>query len=228
MDGDLEVIIGAYDHRLWVWLHDGMLMDGWPQLTGTSNLAGIMATPAVANLDPSDETPEIAVGTKNNSLYAWHANGNLVSGFPVATNGGIQSSAALGDIDSDSDFEIVLGFANTFGNGGVIAFHHTGQMVLGFPYNTSEAVQSTPVLGDFSGDGDIEIIFGCDNEYVHVIDLPGVFNPENCPWPQFHYDAQNLGYQSNASILSADNPKVIPLLAVFVVVLYYKSLKKRQ
>ncbi|MFX0064184.1 MAG: FG-GAP repeat domain-containing protein [Candidatus Hermodarchaeota archaeon] len=348
LDGDLEVIIGGYDARLWVWHHDGTLMEGWPYVIGSSNLQGTMSTPAVANLDLSDDTPEIVVGSNDKNLYAWHANGTLVDGFPITTNGRIQASAALGDIDGDeyleivvgtenaslyawnhdgsslagfpykannnlfaspaladlnkdgilniifvdmggrtnqegpnihvldyqghhlpgwpqpidirtdqynfvtvqsspvvgdingdSALEIVLGIAIANQKGGIIAFHHTGQLVKGFPINTTEAIQSTPILGDFAGDGDIEIIVGSHDGFVYVIDLSGVYIPENCPWSQFHHDEQNLGYQPISSVISPNSrigelfASLLPIgligggLLVASVYLYFKRQRKR-
>ncbi|MFX1254140.1 MAG: FG-GAP repeat domain-containing protein [Promethearchaeota archaeon] len=347
LDGDLEVIIGGYDARLWVWHHDGTLMEGWPYIMGYSHFQGTMSSPAVANLDPSDKTPEIVIGNNDNHLYAWHANGTLVDGFPTSTNGQIQSSAALGDIDGDgyleivvgsendslyawnhdgtsltgfpykannnlysspaladlnkngildiifadlgghlnqegpyihvldyqglplpgwpqlidiptaqynfvkvqsspvvgdidgdSDLEIVLGIATAGEKGGIIAFHHTGHLVKGFPINTTGPVQSTPILGDFAGDGDIEIIVGSHDGYVYVIDLAGVYIPENCPWSQFHHDEQNLGYQPISSVISPNFligeliASLLPIgligggLLVVFVYLYFKKQRK--
>lgn len=62
-DGDLEIILGAYDQRVYAWHHDGTSVEGWPVYTRTGTLGGkIIHSPSIADLD-GDGTFEIIVTT---------------------------------------------------------------------------------------------------------------------------------------------------------------------
>ena len=54
-NGDLELLIGGDDDRLWAWHHDGSLVAGWPQTTN----ADLFSSPSVGDLD-GDGDLEIA------------------------------------------------------------------------------------------------------------------------------------------------------------------------
>ena len=49
------------------------------------------------------------MGSHDYNVYAWRHNGTLVSSWPRSTNGPINSSPALGDIDGDLLTELVIG-----------------------------------------------------------------------------------------------------------------------
>ncbi len=96
----------------------------------------------------------------------------LHSGWPQQTDYPTDSSPALADLDGNGDLEIVLGTAhptltndNIPGAGSVYAWHHTGQLLPGWPVHPLNLegddgpIQSTPLIGDIDQDGAPEVVF---------------------------------------------------------------------
>ncbi|PXF58268.1 MAG: hypothetical protein C4B59_13600 [Candidatus Methanogaster sp.] len=151
-DGDLEVVVGSKDDRVYAWHHDGSTVTGWPKRTFGGDVS---FSPALGDID-GDGDIEIVVGSDNYKVYAWHHTGSTVTGWPKKTNYYVRSSPALGDIDGDGDIEIVVGSCDRR----VYAWHHDGSAVTGWPKKTGGYVYSSPALGDIDGDGDIEVVVG--------------------------------------------------------------------
>ncbi len=119
-DDDLEIIWTANvtGHRSDMLVVDtdfvggtsGDILSGFPiELPGSSE-----ASPVVGDID-GDGVCEILLGIGGgdteapNNLYAFHASGSSVDGFPIALNGPLRSSAVICDLDFDSDVDIVYG-----------------------------------------------------------------------------------------------------------------------
>jgi hypothetical protein len=174
-DGKLEVVSGSYEGSVYVWRHDGTLLDGWPVYIGYpiySSPGGDHAlTPALADLD-GDGDLEIVINTdnedpyrdlKNERLFVFHHNGKPFEGdWPKLFIRRYQSqftyltrAPVLADIDGDGDYEILLGGEDQ----NVYAWHHDGTIVNGWPVKIDYYIDATTVaVGDIDGDGDVEII----------------------------------------------------------------------
>jgi len=169
-DGDIEVVVGSsWDGgkrgKLYVWHHNGSIVEGWPKEAGSYDG---FSTPALGDID-GDGDLEIVVGlyhisSEQGKVYAWHHDGSTVKGWPRYTRDGVSSSPALGDIDGDGDMEVVVG---SYDNN-VYAWHHNGSTVKGWPRTTGDGVMSSPVLGDIDGDGDLEIVVGSWDDKVYA------------------------------------------------------------
>jgi hypothetical protein len=126
-DGNLEVIMGADSHfegnpidtpnggGIYVFRKNGTNFPGFPQfITYPSGVTpvGIQSSPAVGDID-GDGCPEIVVGTGVSSstggklLWAWHSDGSVVNGWPVALDGHPNTSPILVDLDGDGDLDVV-------------------------------------------------------------------------------------------------------------------------
>jgi len=158
-DGNIEVIVGSYDNKVYAWHHDGSTVTGWPITTG----GGVWSSPAVGDID-GDGDIEVVVGSADEKVYAWHHDGSTVIGWPKTTGARVLSSPALSDIDGDGDIEVVIGSYDDK----VYAWHHDGSPVTGWPTTMGEGVRSSPALGDIDGDGDIEVVVGSFDDKVYA------------------------------------------------------------
>jgi len=139
--------------------------DGWPQET----TGRVDSSPVIADLD-DDGMPEIIVGsgaTGDNKfkVYVFHSDGSIMDGWPVPISGEIYGSPAVGDLDKDGDFEIIIGCFGSF----IYVWHHDGTIVDGWPQKV-DYITASPTLADIDNDGDLEIITG----------TTGVANSRSC------------------------------------------------
>ncbi|MBM4130275.1 hypothetical protein FJ250_04515, partial [bacterium] len=86
----------------------GQVRPGWPvDLPGAGE-----ASPVVGDLD-GDGVPEVVQGIGGGdvgapyNLYAFHANGQLMTGFPITLTGPVRTSPVITDIDLDGDVDLV-------------------------------------------------------------------------------------------------------------------------
>jgi hypothetical protein len=149
-DGDLEIVVGSSDDKVYAWHADGTLVTGWPQTTG-----GYAGTPALGDID-GDGDPEVVVGSYDAYVYAWHSDGTPVAGWPQWVRDHADTPA-LGDLDGDGDLEVVAG---TVGAGYVSAWHGDGTRVVGWPRQIYAMGGALPALGDIAGDGRPEVVAG--------------------------------------------------------------------
>jgi subtilisin family serine protease len=99
-------------------------------------------------------------------INIWTADGNSLPGWPVDMGYIWPSSAAIGDIDGDGDYEVVV--ASEY-DAVVCAYHvESGELVDGdWPAMVGGwygFISAGPVLADLDGDGDSEIIVALDEE----------------------------------------------------------------
>ncbi len=116
----------------------------------------------------NDGSLEVIVATLGGYVYAWHYNGELVSGFPVDLQSPINSSPAIGDIDGDNrTLEIVIGTKE----GLIYVLKNNGAVMDGWPIPVIDTISSSPALGDINDDGNIDIIVAIDTgqRYIGLI-----------------------------------------------------------
>jgi hypothetical protein len=143
----------------------GDLPDGHPD--------GFTSTPALGDID-GDGTKEIVIGGMDRRLHAFHYNGTYVAGWPLAREYGIsrdsRSTAALADLDGDGVLDILIGsnnFSIPFCANPYLFYGMKGTSVPlpGWPYSTTQNIESSPAIGDINNDGSVDVVFGTGDFY---------------------------------------------------------------
>ena len=213
-DGSPEIIVGTgsyyYRHspdhpqngfRLFVFDNQGRDFPGWE---GGKRVGGpVPASPAVGDIS-GDEGLEIVIPvSEERKLYAWHANGTPVSGFPMLpvdhhnqtlANFDVGSTSILADYDGDQKMEILFNQAWT-----VAVVDGTGTQLTAntFPNNVKPifyaegTLLNNPAVADLDQDGELELV--AHNSTLYVWDLPGSRSSGDA-WPSFKRDALGRSY----------------------------------
>ncbi|CAM2008108.1 S8 family serine peptidase [Acanthopleuribacter pedis] len=168
-DGMLYVLLGDQEGRLYAWDRNGRLKDGFPVgvdpnlsretpctaplLPDCDDLGPVdlrneqnqrdhafFAAPAVGDLDPLYPGLEIVIGAADSHVYAFHADGSPVPGWPVllrdpAKVAAVDAATRIYTIREDGDFR-------------------PGSKII-----------TTPSLADLDNDGDLEVITLVNEQY---------------------------------------------------------------
>lgn len=194
---------------------NGNDLPGW---AGGKVVGGtVPASPSVGDIT-GDGKPEIVVATSRpeRKLYAWHADGRLVSGFPIQPldhTGNVNADFNLGtgfvlaDTDGDGANEILFNQAWTVtivdGNGRQLTspqFPATDRPI----YYAEGTLLNTPAVGDLDNDGKLELI--AQNSKLYVWELPQS-TPETA-WPMFKHNPARTGNNIPAYLKVAPVPAV--------------------
>ena len=153
-NGDLEIVIGGFDTRIYAYHHNGQPVAGFPAAsalyyrTGWEDLRArltdsIWGSPALADMN-GDGRPEIFIGTDE---------GNLDDSHPGDANGWT------------CPYRLPAGWEEGYCGGALYGLTGSGALLPGFPQYRLETFQSTPALVDVTGDGRPEIFIGTGTFY---------------------------------------------------------------
>jgi hypothetical protein len=148
-DGHLEMAWGTIggNARVFVYRDDGTLQPGWPV---TVPAFTFNAQVTLGDVD-GDGGVDVVLGgstalfSSRGWIYAWHADGTPVAGFPFQIPDGkaiLASSVTITDLDQDGDVDLLVGAITGFGgttSGGMYAFD------LAAPYDPT--TMEWPTLG---------------------------------------------------------------------------------
>jgi hypothetical protein len=192
---------------------NGNDLPGW---AGGKVVGGtVPASPSVGDIT-GDGRPEIVVATSmpEKKLYAWHADGRLVAGFPMQpldhtgrTNGGfnVGTGFVLADVDGDGANEILFnqGWSVTIvdGNGQQLSsprYPATDRPI----YLTDGTLLNTPAVADLDKDGQLELVV--QNSKLYVWKLPQ--STAESAWPMFKHNPARTGSNVPAYLKVAPVP----------------------
>lgn len=189
-DGDLEIVIGSKDSKIYLVQDDGSAAVIY---TATHYL---LAPPTLFDLD-GDGDLEIIMPGYGRELIAIHHDGLLLDGFPITQTDRLTKGVAVGDINDDGNVNIIVG---DWG-GMLYAYQLDGTQAPGFPVTVSanDKLKSAPVLIDLdqSGDGQLEIVIGSDDNLLHAYSSDGTHL-----WSFQSQGAQNI--QTDPAICDMD------------------------
>jgi hypothetical protein len=216
-DGDLEIIAGTWDHRVYAWHHDGTWVEGWPRHVFDT----VWSSPSVGDLD-HDGILEVVVGADahhdpyfgsidGGALYVFRADGSYFPGFPVYMPENFESSPALSDLDGDGFLEIVIGGGSFYDHGPagykVHAVNRFGKPLPGWPVSTGHHVTGSPAIADLNRDGRHEVIVGSWDQRLYA------WTSNGQPAPGFPVTPRNYSgatYKVHSPIVADANADGMP------------------
>ncbi len=161
-DDTLEICIGTGNYQYLFFLFDHRGGELWRRaVAGKAHSTG-----AVGDLD-NDGDIEIIHGTDDatpaGEVYAWHHNGDPVTGWPIIVGHHVDGGPALVDIDGDDSLEVFVGSIDNY----LYGWDHRGNDLPGWPRmvgsgSVFDGIVSSPAIGDIDNDttNGVEVVIG--------------------------------------------------------------------
>jgi hypothetical protein len=130
-------------------------------------------SPVVGDVN-GDGSGDVVIGGQDGGVYVYDANGQRL--WRAQAGAAVSSTPAIGDVNGDGSNEVVVGTGaldTGAHNGTLDVFDSNGRlscrMVVPATYGFS-LITGAPAIGDVTGDGVNEIIFGSHNTTIYVLD----------------------------------------------------------
>ncbi len=136
--------------------------------------------------------PDVALGWANGKIMALNGSeGELIWEYEADEEIRFVSSPALADFNKDEIMDMII--ADEEGNLYVINPREGASDRIFTDERLNTGITSTPVIGDVTGNGYLEVIVtSLDNE-IHKFSLPTRVFQNRLEWPNFRNDARNSG-----------------------------------
>ncbi len=193
-DGDMEIFIGTRSGKLEGFDGDASDLPGFPFVVG----GDIYCAPSIGDVD-GDLMPEIAFVAENDSVHVINHDGSRLEGWPIHLrndNWALAPSIAMADMDGDDLPELFVCGIETYEVMEVGWLDGDGSWLPGWPIEAAFSTQSSPVVGDLDGDGDLETVLG--NEFASI--------------EAWHHDATPV---AGFPIITGDYVRAVPTLMDF-------------
>lgn len=157
-DGTLEILAASDAGRLHAWHKDGSDVQGWPVSLGYRAWAAPTILP---------EKHVAIAGLRQMLVYT--AEGLSAPGWPQPQPEWSTATAAV----APGLLAVTTALVGERENGALCAWRPDGTPYEWSPLALAADSSSSPVLGDLNGDGALEIVFGDDAGWVHIVTLSG-------------------------------------------------------
>ena len=147
----------------------GQNISGFP----VSGLTLTVMGPSLVNLDDELDLEIVYAGnlTANCPITVIKSNGEILRQTTIPAR--VTTEIAISDLDRDG--VPLLVFGDSAGNLHVMTPNL--QHIQGFPVNVGNAIDSSPVFADVTGNGKRDIIFGDNQGFIHIVDINGKHLP---------------------------------------------------
>ena len=171
-DTDLEIAVTSRDNKVYAFNQDGSNVSGWPQSITPFGVMFLYNSPAVGDIDNDGRDEIIVAATVDGNIYggkviAFDSDGSVL--WTGATYYNAYSSPVIGNIDQDTDIEIIVVSVYK-----IFTFEHDGTPKWTAPIGET-SMMGTPQLIDITGNGIDEIFFTTRNGIVHGMYSNGTF-----------------------------------------------------
>ena len=144
------------------------LPGSWPQ---PGSAPSVMYGPALGDLD-GDGTLEIVSGGDDGQLWAWHADGSIVDGYPIAIGAPLARGIALSDLDGLPGVEVIVAVSD----GTVHAFRSGGVALPGWPVSVP-IFPGAPAIGQIGAYSSPSIVVIAAGNEIHAFSPQGLDRP---------------------------------------------------
>lgn len=194
-DGTLEIIGASHGNspEYYIFRHNGTPYKAWPLFV--PNREWTFSTPTLVEINGIKQIlmSRPIKSTTTDMLYSWTEDGDLVDGFPIEKEGGLEGIISVADVDNDGEMELIFGSnrIDTLGYGFIHAFNIDGSgEVEGFPLRPKGwTLMNGAALGDIDGDGQMDLSalsytlgLDIDSIYLNVYNLNVAYHPEMVLW----------------------------------------------